>query len=74
MSLTKYFFIYILGPLLCLLHFNDSADILSHCHIVKYADGTVLYFYHKSVAVIERHLNEDLTTFTSRLETKRTCD
>ena len=59
----------ILGPLLFLLHFNDSADILSHCHIVKYADDTVLYFSHKSVEVIERNLNEDLATFTSWLET-----
>ena len=59
----------ILGPLLFLLHFNDSAGILSHFHIVKYADDTVLYFSHKSVEVIERILNKDLATFTSWLET-----
>ena len=52
-----------------LLHFNESADILSHCHIVKYGDDTVLYFSHKSVEVIERNLNEDLATFRSWLET-----
>ena len=51
------------------MHFNDSADILPHCHIVKYADDTVLYFSQKSVEVIERNLNEDLATFTSWLET-----
>ena len=41
----------------------------SNCHIVKYAEDTLLYFSHKSVEVIERNINEDLATFTSWLET-----
>ena len=59
----------ILGPLLLLLHFNDSASTLTHCKIVKFADDTVLFVSHKSVTVIEKLLNEDLNVFCSWLET-----
>ena len=58
----------ILGPLLFLLHFNDSSSNLIHCKIVKYADDTVMYVSHKSIEVIERLLNDDFTKFCSWLE------
>ena len=57
----------ILGPLLFLIHFNDSANTLVHCKIVKYADDTVLFVSHKSIEVIERLLNEDFNNFCSWL-------
>ena len=58
----------ILGPLLFLLHFNDSAGALIHCEIVKYADDTVLFVSHKSVDVIESWLNIDFRNFALWLQ------
>ena len=50
----------ILGPLLFLLHFNEVPDLLSHCHVLMYADDTVLYFHHKNLGEIERTITNDL--------------
>ena len=49
----------ILGPLLFLLQFNDAANVLSHCKIVKYADDTVLFYSHKDTGHVEQILNKD---------------
>lgn len=53
----------ILGPLLFLLHFNDSAKSLLRCNIIKYADDTVLYISNNDITTIEKILNEDLARF-----------
>ena len=58
----------ILGPLLFLLHFNDAANILSSCKIVKFADDTVLFYSHKNIEEIERVLNKDFATVCGWLE------
>ena len=58
----------ILGPLLFVLHFNDSADVLTHCEIVKYADDTVLFVSSKSIEIIESHLNADFKSFATWLQ------
>ena len=58
----------ILGPLLFLLHFNNSANVLVHCNIVKYADDTVLFITHQSVGEIEKLLNEDFHNVCQWLE------
>ena len=58
----------ILGPLLFLIHFNDSASTLLHCKIIKYADDTVLYDSNKNIGAVERLLNDDFSNFCSWLE------
>ena len=39
----------ILGPLLFLLVFNDSTETLSTCHILMYADDTVIFYSNKDL-------------------------
>ena len=58
----------ILGPLLFLLHFNDSVKTLLHCKIIKYADDSVLYVSDKDITIIEHLLNEDFANFCSWLQ------
>ena len=58
----------ILGPLLFLLHFNDSAKTLKHCKIVKYADDTVLFVSDKNIEIVESFLNTDVYSFFSWLK------
>ena len=58
----------ILGPLLFLLHFNDAANVLSHCKIVKYADDTVLFYSHKDIEQVESFLNKDFASLCDWLE------
>ena len=50
----------ILGPLLFLIHFNEIPELLSYCEVILYADDTVLYFHHKTLAEIERAMRVDL--------------
>ena len=38
----------ILVPMLFLLYFNDAANVLTKCKIVKYADNIVLFWSHKA--------------------------
>ena len=58
----------ILGPLLFLLHFDNSANSLRHCQIVKYADDTVLFVSHKNIKTVESLLNTDVSNFFSWLK------
>ena len=58
----------ILGPLLFLLHFNDAANVLTKCKIVKYADDTVLFYSHKDSKEIESVLNCDFNYLCHWLE------
>ena len=58
----------ILGPLLFLLHFNDAANVLSHCKIVKYADDTVLFYSQKYIEQVESFLNKDFASLCDWLE------
>ena len=58
----------ILGPLLFLLHFNDAANVLTKCKIVKYADDTVLFWSHKDTKQIESVLNCDFKNLCHWLE------
>ena len=58
----------ILGPLLFLLHFNDSANVLSKCNITKYADDTVLYYSHKDINEIEKVLSFEFNLFFNWLK------
>ena len=58
----------ILGPLLFLLHFNNSAKTLVHCNIVKYADDTVLFISHQDIDVVEKLLNKDFCNICRWLE------
>ena len=50
----------ILGPLLFIILFNDITDAMQHSRIVKYADGTVIYFADKDSKSIQSHLTEDM--------------
>ena len=50
----------ILGPILFLIQFNDFVEVLQHCEVVKFADGTVVYLSGNDVTEIERKLNLDL--------------
>ena len=58
----------ILGPLLFLLHFNESATVLSKFKIVKYADDTVLFYSGKDIGDIEKELSNEFNAFTTWLE------
>ena len=49
----------ILGPLLLIVFFNDPIENIN-CHVIKYADDTVLYFAENNADVIERVLNMEM--------------
>lgn len=38
----------ILGPLLFIVFFNDLVENLN-CHVIKYADDTVIYYANKDI-------------------------
>ena len=50
----------ILGPLLFLLHVNDLPTVARKCSMLMYADDTVLFYFGKVAATIEKSLKEDL--------------
>ena len=58
----------ILGPILFLLHFNDSVNALVHCNVVKYADDTVLFIACQNIKMVEKLLNEDFHNICRWLE------
>ena len=58
----------ILGPLFFLLHFNDSANVLSKCNITKYADDTVLYYSHKDINEVEKVMSLEFNLFSNWLK------
>ena len=49
----------ILGPLLFIVFFNDLVENLN-CHVIKYADDTVIYYANKDIDVIEKVLNLEM--------------
>ena len=49
----------ILGPLLFIVFFNDLVENLN-CHVIKYADDTVIYYANKDIDVIEKVLNSEM--------------
>ena len=49
----------ILGPLLFIVLFNDLVENLN-CHVIKYADDTVIYYGNKDIDVIEKVLNSEM--------------
>ena len=51
-----------------LLHFNDSANVLSKCNITKYADDTVLYYSHKDINEIEKVMPFEFNLFSNWLK------
>jgi hypothetical protein len=57
----------ILGPLLFVLHFNDSVDSLSACSILMYADDTVMYYSDKDINTIQNHLEKDFISLAKWL-------
>lgn len=57
----------ILGPLLFLVHFNDSITTLTTYQIVMYADHTVIYYLHKDLTEIENRLKGDFKSLTDWL-------
>ena len=57
----------ILGPLLFLLHFNDSTESLSACSMLMYADDTVVFFSDKDINVIQKRLESDFSSLTEWL-------
>ena len=50
----------ILGALLFLLHVNNLPTVARKCSMLMYADDTVLFYFGKVAATIEKSLNEDL--------------
>ena len=58
-----------LGPLLFIIHINDMSNIVKHCKILLYADGTLLLYYSsKSACDIEKNVNEDLNLIAQWLD------
>ena len=57
----------ILGPLLFLLHVNDLPTVARKFSMLMYADDTVLFYFGKVAATIEKSLNEDLDLIGSWL-------
>jgi len=57
----------ILGPLLFVLHFNDSIDSLSTCNMLMYADDTVMYYSDKDIDIIQKHLEGDFDSLNKWL-------
>ena len=51
----------ILGPLLFIVFFNDLVENLN-CHVIKYADDTVIYYANKDIDVIEKVLNSEMVS------------
>ena len=49
----------ILGPLFFIVFFNDLVENLN-CHVIKYADDTVIYFANKNIDVIEKVFNLEM--------------
>ena len=52
----------ILGPLLFVIHINDSPLCIKICNVLIYADDTVLFCAGSNSKVIEDNLNQDLNT------------
>lgn len=48
-----------MGPLLFIVFFNDLVENLN-CHVIKYADDTVIYYANKDIDVIENVLNSEM--------------
>ena len=57
----------ILGPLLFVIHVNDLSAVARKCSTLMYADDTVLFYFEKVAATIEKSLNEDLDLIGSWL-------
>ena len=57
----------ILGPLLFVIHVNDLFAVARKCSTLMYADETVLFYFEKVAATIEKSLNEDLDLIGSWL-------
>ena len=57
----------ILGPLSLPLHVNDIPTVARRCSMLMYADGTVLFYFGKVAATIEKSLTEDLDLIGSWL-------
>ena len=56
-----------LGPLLFLLHFNDSVEFLSTCNMLMYADDTVTYFFDSNINSIQSNLQRDFQSLSKYL-------
>ena len=57
----------ILGPLLFLLHFNDSVECLSTCNRLMYADDTVIYFSDSNINSIHGNHQMDFQSLSKYL-------
>ena len=49
----------ILRPLSFIVSFNDLVENLN-CHVIKYADDTVIYYANKDIDIIEKVLNSEM--------------
>ena len=56
-----------LGPLLFLLHFNDSVECLSTCNMLIYADDTVIYFSDSNINSIQSNLQKNFQSLSKYL-------
>ena len=61
----------ILGPLLFLIQINDLIKIVDGCSIQMYADGTVIYKFHRDIKVIENTLSADMIVIKNWLDKNR---
>lgn len=55
----------ILGPILFLIFFNDFETVLTKARVIEFADDTVIYVAHHSVAEIEKSLNHELQNIST---------
>ena len=58
----------ILGPLLFVIHINDSPLCIKICNVLIYVDDTVLFCAGSNSKVIEDNLNQDLNTLGEQLQ------
>ena len=57
----------ILGPLLFLISFNDTVEVVEHSSILKHADDTVLFVAGKEIDSIEEKLSKDMDNLSKWL-------
>ena len=62
----------ILWLLLFMIFYNDLADHIQSCEVIKYTDDTVIFYANKDPTVVENQLNKDMENaknycFTNKL-------
>lgn len=49
-----------MGPLLFIIFANSIANVLRNSHIIKWADGIILFVAGNNIKIIQSHLSDDL--------------